>query len=68
MGDVGAVATFLDDLFRYFAVDPDGWKRQSVERQLEILHATGHKAMQAKDWAAYDRVLAEHKRLRETTA
>lgn len=68
MGDIGAVATFLDDVFRYFAVDPDGWKRLSVENQLEILHEAGYKAMADKDWAAYDRVLAEHKRLRQTTA
>ncbi len=68
MGDIGAVATFLDDLFRYFAVDPDGWKRQSVESQLETLHEGGYKAMADKDWAAYDRVLAEHKRLRQATA
>lgn len=68
MGDIGEVANFLDDLFRYFAVDADGWKRRSIENQLETLHEAGHKAMHAKDWAAYDRVLAEHKRLRDTTA
>lgn len=68
MGDVGAVATFLDDIFRYVAVDPDGWSRRSVEYKLEALHEASKRAVAEKDWAAVDRCIAEYRRLQVVTA
>jgi hypothetical protein len=67
MGDIGAVATFLDDLFRYFAMDPNGYARLSVERQLEALRNASNQALDDRDWAAYDRCIAEYRRLQATT-
>lgn len=60
---VGAGLTLADDLLKYFVMDPDGWARLTVERQLDALHEIGKRAMVEKDWAAIDRVNAEYARL-----
>ena len=65
---VGAGLTFADDLFKYFAVDPDGFSRMSVERKLEALHEASTRALQARDLDAVDRCLAEYRRLQVQTA
>lgn len=67
MGNVGAVATFLDDLLKYFAMDPDGYARASVERKLETLHEASIKAVEQKDWAAVDRCVAQYRELQRAT-
>lgn len=67
MGDVGAVATFLDDLLKYFAMDPDGYARASVERKLEALHEASTRALAEKDWAAVDRCVAQYRELQRAT-
>lgn len=60
---VGAGLTLADDILKYFVMDPDGWVRLSVERQLDALHEIGKRALVEKDWAAIDRVNAEYARL-----
>jgi hypothetical protein len=65
---VGAGLTFADDLFRYFAMDVNGWARLTVERKLDVLHDAAKQARAEHDGAALDRVLAEYRRLQITTA
>jgi len=64
---VGAGLTLADDILKYFVMDPDGWARLSIERQLHALHEIGKRAMVEKDWAAVDRIAAEYGRLQRTT-
>ena len=67
MGDVGAVATVIDDVFKYFT-QPDGYAQLSLEGKLNALHESSKAALQAKDWMAFDRITVELKRLRLETA
>lgn len=67
MGDVGAVATVLDDVFKYFT-QPDGYAQLSLEGKLHALHESSKAALLAKDWPAFDRITAELKRVCLETA
>ena len=64
-GDIGAVATFMNDLFRYFT-EPSGYADWSMERKLDALHIASVKAVMDRDFAAVDRLLGEYRRLQNT--
>ena len=62
MGDVGAVATLLDDLFK-FATEPGGFQGMSLDSKLKVLKDAANKAIDACDFQAVDRLNAEYQRL-----
>ena len=63
MGDVGAVATLADDIFKWALVDPRGYATLSFNDKLETLHVAARKALDAKEYGVVDRVLAELERM-----
>lgn len=66
MGDVGAVAALLDTLVKW-AIDPSGYAAMTREQKLENIHATMLEALAAGQYDVLDRLLAELKRVRDTT-
>ena len=66
MGDLGE-GLKLANLLVGWLLDPRGYATWDLNHRLEALHEAGALAIQEKNWAAYDRVLAELQRLRDTT-
>ena len=58
----------LANLLVGWLLDPQGFSTWNLERKLEALHEAGSLAIREQNWPAYDRVMAELVRLRQTTA
>jgi len=58
----------LANLLVGWLLDDKGYATWDRERKLEALHEAGALAIQENNWLAYDRVMAELVRLRQTTA
>jgi hypothetical protein len=67
MGDVGAVATLINTLLSW-ALNPDGYAQMSRDQKLEHVHDTMLKALAAGQYDTLDQLLAELRRLQQTSA
>jgi hypothetical protein len=61
---IGPLAVLANTIFKY-VTEPDGFHELKLSRKLEKLHEASLKALQARDFAALDALLAEYKRLRD---
>lgn len=62
---IGPMASLALAVFKW-VTEPEGYQEWSITRKLEALHAASLKALEAKDFAALDTLLAEYRRLRDT--
>jgi len=67
MGDIGAVADLLNTLVSW-ALSPSGYATMTRDQKLEHLHDTMLKALAARQYDTLDQLLAELRRLQQTSA
>ena len=63
MGDVGAVAKLLSEVFG-FVVDPTGYEQLARENQLKLIQRGINEAITNSDWVRCDVLFAELRELR----
>jgi hypothetical protein len=61
---LGPLASLAEVIFRY-VTEPNGYHEWSTNKKLGRLHESSLKALNARDFAALDALLAEYKRLRD---
>lgn len=66
MGDVGAVAKLLSEVFG-FVVDPDGYEQLTRENKLKFLTRGINECIHKDDWARVDTLFAQYRELRQQT-
>ncbi len=67
MGDVGAVAKLLSQVFGWI-VDPTGLEQMKLEHRIEVISAGVRIAIAKKDYAAIDVLFTEYRMLAKTLA
>ena len=67
MSDVGE-GLKLANLLVGWLLDPGGYPTWDRTRRLEALHEAGILAIRESNWMAYDRVISELQRLRDTNS
>ena len=66
MGDVGAVAKLLSEVFG-FVVDPTGYEQLARENKLKLIQRGINEAISGNDWARCDALFADLRELRGQT-